>query len=42
MQRLADWWDHPKLPPVDAQAARARNLEALAQILPAFETSSAV
>jgi len=39
MQRLADWWDHPKLPPIDPEAARAKNRTALATILPAFASS---
>jgi arginase family enzyme len=36
MQRLADWWDHPRLPAVDVETARAKNLAALATILPAL------
>jgi hypothetical protein len=35
-QRLADWWDHPELPPIDPGAARGRNLAALATIWPAL------
>jgi hypothetical protein len=36
MQRLADWWDHPRLPPIEPEAARAKNLAALATIWPAL------
>jgi hypothetical protein len=39
MQRLAGWWDHPKLPAIDLPAARAMNLAALGTILPAFTPS---
>jgi hypothetical protein len=34
LQRLADWWDHPRLPPMDPAASRAKNLAALATIWP--------
>jgi arginase family enzyme len=34
LQKLADWWDHPKLPPVDPAAAQALNLKAVQTIWP--------
>jgi arginase family enzyme len=36
LQRLADWWDHPNLPPIDPEAARTKALAALATIWPAL------
>ena len=35
-QKLAGWWDHPKLPAVDLAAAREINLKSLERIWPAL------
>jgi hypothetical protein len=35
-QRLAGWWDHPKLPPIDIEEAQRINLRALEKIWPAL------
>jgi arginase family enzyme len=41
MQRLAGWWDHPKLPAIDIAEARRINVRALERIWPALILNSA-
>jgi hypothetical protein len=37
-QRVASWWDHPKVKAISVEEARRRNLSALETIWPALTT----